>query len=458
LSNPTLYEGGLDLNVTMQPPHAESSPAQPWRGMSLVSLLRSSAAVKPGGPAFAETGDPASRLDAGNAVLDYRAVGLAMDGLRLRLTGLGVAAGDTVAIVMPNRAEAMVAILGLLEAGIRPLLLPASVAPDVLWVALAATDACGLLVCGDGPGAELSAGLVLAARTQRSLRFIAAFGERAPPGSVPLSGLSELQTLGQVADPSERQSTARTSILTVELLDGIRPIAHSQEALIAGALHIGLTAGIVAGDPILTTLPAATQAGLLTGLTTALVTGSPLHLLPIFSGDALAWALSSIGACHLIAPGLLEQPLAAERLLGSDRLCATLLLHRAPADLGQPTTPAGAASPVVDILALGERAALAAARDSRGRPTLAAGAFGLGELPGVDPVATLEVDALGTPIVRGPAIGRPPLDGAQAPQRVDGLALSLRDDGTIMGAALSGAYDSLAAPDPQPRQEASSGL
>jgi hypothetical protein len=411
----------------------EQIGAQPWRGMTLASLLRSSAAVKPAGLAFAEAGDPAARRDGGNACLDYRAVGLAMDGLRLRLSGLGAKAGDTVAIVMPNRAEALIAILCLLEAGIRPLLLPLAVPPDMLWAALAGTGASGLLVCADGPGAELSAGVVLAARAHRSLHFVAAFGERAMPGCEPLGGLHALQTLGPVSDPTDRRGTGATPVLTVEWLHGVRPITHTQEALIAAALHLGLAAGIVSGDPILTTLPAATQAGVATGLAAALVTGSPLHLLPVFSSSGLAFALAATGACHLVAPALLEQPLAAERLLGSSLLRATLFLHRAPADLTQPATPAGAASPVIDVLALGERATLAACRDLDGGPCLTVGTFGLDGLGQIEPVALLEADAAGTPTVSGPGIGRSLQDDPNAVQRIEGLTLHLRDDGAILG-------------------------
>jgi acyl-CoA synthetase (AMP-forming)/AMP-acid ligase II len=402
----------------------QSGPAPPWSGVTLTGLFRGSVRLGPARTAFVE--GPA--VPAGEArVVSFAAAFEAIEGLKLRLQGLGLSEGAVVGVLMPNSVEAAVAVLALLEAGISPLLMPLALPRDVVVAALERAGAKGLIIADDASDAQEAGRFVKVVRAQRGVRFVAAFGDKAPPGSVPLCGLDELQALGAVTSAGEAAPNV-PDLLTVETL-GPDPVIlrHAQEALVATALGVVVTAATAPGTPVLTTLPPTTQAGLVTGLVPALIGGSALHVLRVFSGQGLMALLERAGRCQLVVPAMLERPLAGERLMGSARLSSTVLLHRAPARIEAAAAPAGAETPVLDALALGERGLVQAARSAAGEPRLVARAYRVPEAPDGFLVAMLSADARGRPVVAGPGMALPFAQQAPLP-----LTLTLGSDARVI--------------------------
>jgi hypothetical protein len=386
----------------------------PWSGVSLTGLFRGSLAIRPDLPALVEAPCPAH--PEGRSV-SFVSAAMAIEGLKLRLMGLGIPDGAVVGLQGANSVETVLALLALLEAELRPLLLPHSLSQMAVSEALARAGARGLVMADAGPGPDQAGTFVKAIRALPGIRFVAAFGDRSPPGSVPLCGLAELEALGAVSGTTAPEPAA-PEILTVETI-GTSPlvVAHRQEALVATALHLVVTAGTAPDSPVLTTLPPTTQAGLVTGLVPALIGGAALHLVPVFNGAAFLAAMAAAGRCQLVVPSFLEPALAGERLTGSRSLSSTLFLHRPPARLEPLAVPAGAESPVVDVLGLGERATVGAARAPDGEPRLRIGSVRVPESADGWLVAEIGGDQ-GRATAAGPGTGR--CD--------DGLALALESD------------------------------
>lgn len=399
----------------------------PWSGVTLTGLFRGSVRLGAARPAFVE-GPAVPTSDA--RMVSFAAASDAIEGLKLRLQGLGLSEGAVVGVLMPNSTEAAVAVLALLEAGVRPLLMPVALPRDAVAAALERTGAKGLIVADDISDPEDAGRFVKAIRAQRGVRFVAAFGDRSPPGSVPLCGLEELQALGAVTGAGEATPHA-PDLLTVEAL-GPEPVIlrHAQEALVAAALGVVVSASTAPGTPVLSTLPPMTQAGLVTGLVPALIGGSALHVLPVFSGQGLKALLQHAGRCQLVVPAMLERPLAGERLMGSTSLSSTILLHRAPARIEAAAAPAGADSPVLDALAVGERGLFLASRSAAGEPRLAARGYRVPDAADGSLVAMLAADGGGRPFVSGPGTALPLTEPAPLP-----LALTLGSDARVIALA-----------------------
>jgi acyl-CoA synthetase (AMP-forming)/AMP-acid ligase II len=405
----------------------QGPPPPPWSGVTLTGLFRGSVKLGATRMAFVEApADPAR----GPRKVSFGAAAEAVEGLVLRLQGLGLAEGAVVGVHMPNSAEAVLSILALLEAGVSPLLLPLALPREIVLATLERVGAKGLIIADDPSDPSEAARFIRAVRSLRGLRFVAAFGEKTPPGSVPLCGLDELQALGAVSGTGSGGAHA-PELLTVETF-GPEPVIlrHAQTALVAAALGVVVAASTASGTPVLSTLPAMTQAGLVTGLVPALIGGAPLHVLPVFSGQGLMALLQDAGRCQLVVPAMLEKPLAGERLIGSDRLSSTVLLHRAPARIEAMASPAGAGSPVLDALAAGERGLFAAARSAAGEPRLAARACRVPDAADGFLVAMLSADAQGRPIASGPGTALPFAEPASLP-----LRLTLGSDARVVALA-----------------------
>jgi hypothetical protein len=93
-------------------------------------------------------------------------------------------------------------------------------------------------------------------------------------------------------------------------------------------------------------------------------------LQPLFSGVSLMLALQACHRPHLVGPAALLEGLRQSGLLGGPALGSATLLHRPPLRFDSKPTAEATDSAVVDVLALGERTMILAARGPDGRPAL----------------------------------------------------------------------------------------
>ena len=281
---------------------------------------------------------------------------------------LGIEPGERIMVAAGATATSVIAIVAAMRAGLDLALAPLHLSGEELVefagdcdaVALAADVAHGELA----PAEEL---LTVASQAPR-VRLVCSLGGGQIDGAVD-------------ADPARLAETERRSLAVRRQEPRILTrapngeiVIHRQRTLVAAALDLVTRARIGMRRPIVTTIAPVTFAGLVVGPVAALLAGAPLRLHGPFAAAEFSALLRRNGPAHLVAPGALLPALRKAGLLEAKALASLLLVSRY-ADLGEALAcdrpAAGTARetvPVVDILAIGEQAAVPEPRDEGGNP------------------------------------------------------------------------------------------
>jgi hypothetical protein len=150
-------------------------------------------------------------------------------------------------------------------------------------------------------------------------------------------------------------------------------VHHKQRTLVAAALDLVTRARIGMRLPIVTTIAPASFAGLCAGPVAALLAGAPLLLHGPFQSAEFSTLLRRWAPAHLVSPATLLGALNGARLVGPQTLASLILVSRHP-DLASAVVDAsddaGETVPIIDLFAIGERAAVPEPREN-GRSLLA---------------------------------------------------------------------------------------
>lgn len=341
---------------------SKAATRDPLAGFDFDALLSGGARVRPQRIALSD-----GALDAPSA-LTFVDLDAFVSRAAAAWRALGVQEGERVLIVSGARVAPLIALLGALRAGLDAALLPDGCEAGALAKAAQATGAVALCAEPEA-GAHAFARLLEAGFQTETVRVLAGLGAEA-------DGIAPLDKIAQDCAPLTRPPGLRKGeIITFD--DEGAPCVHSQRTLAAAALDFVTRAGILARSPILSTLAPARFAGLVAGPLAALVSGAPLVLHGPFNAAALVQLVESLGPSHLIAPGALLAPLAQSGLLDGPRLASVTLLERCATGIGieahqRPVLP-DRSGPLrgpmlIDLLAIGEQAAIAQARQRDGAP------------------------------------------------------------------------------------------
>jgi hypothetical protein len=150
-----------------------------------------------------------------------------------------------------------------------------------------------------------------------------------------------------------------------------RLCVHLQRTLVAAALDFISRAQIGTRLPLVTTIFPSSFAGLVAGPVAALAAGAPLILHAPFEGRALIETLDALQPAHLIAPAMIADELKEAGLVDGAHLASLTLLtrfNRFPAEPARELARSleSDGTPVFDLYAIGEHAALAEARSPDG--------------------------------------------------------------------------------------------
>lgn len=341
---------------------ATSDPKDPLASLDLDALLSNGARVRPQRIALSD-----GALEAPSA-LTFADLDAFVNRTAAAWLALGAVEGERVLIVAGARIAPLIAMLGALRAGLDAALLPEGCEPGAL--AHAAQSIGAVAICAEAQaGAHAYARLLEAGFQTETVRVLAGLGAEA-------DGIAPLEKIAQECAPFERPAGLRKGEIVTFDDDGLACV-HSQRTLAAAALDFVTRAGVLARLPILSTLAPARFAGLVAGPVAALVSGAPLVLHGPFNGAALIALVETLGPSHLIAPGAMLEPLARSGLLDGPRLASVTLLERCASGMGieahqRPILPDQAramrAPMLIDLLAIGEQAAVAQPRQRNGAP------------------------------------------------------------------------------------------
>jgi non-ribosomal peptide synthetase component E (peptide arylation enzyme) len=341
--------------------------------------------------------------------LTYAQADRAISAIAARLRAFNLPTDAVVALQLPNTVESVLALLGVLRAGMIAAPLP------LLWhradatAALRSTGAKALLTCARaGPAAQAEIATQVAADVF-SIRHVCAFGTALPDGVAPLDDVFSADAEAKPVVPRLADPSAHIAVVTFDVTaSGIVPLARNHRQLIAGGLGLCAVAELAPDARILSAIPLGSFAGIATTLLPWLMSGGTLTLHHSF--DAISFAAQTCGHDFdaIVLPGAAMPRLAEAGLLAAAK--TAIALWRAP-ERKQRAAPCQAGGSIVDVASFGDLGIVATRRGADGMPApLPVGRVKAPEGGDAMPLIEIARSALGTVMVRGlmvPASGFP---------------------------------------------------
>jgi hypothetical protein len=378
----------------------------------------------------------------------------AISGVAARLRGLNLPTDAVVALQLPNTVESVVALLGVLRAGMIAAPLP------LLWrrhdsVAVLRTIGAKALLTstriGAAPQAEIAAQI---AAEVFSIRQVCAFGAAVPDGVAALDEVfaadaESKPVIARLGDPA-----AHIAAVTFDVTgNGIVPMARSHRQLLAGGTGLCQAAGLGEDAKLLSAIALGSFAGFATTLIPWLTSGGTLTLHHSFDAESFAAQTQAQDFDAVVVPGPAISRLAAAGLL--DAAKAVLAVWRAPERVPR-AEPCAARNLILDVASFGEIGIVGLRRDGVRPSPLPCGAVATldGEADAA-PLIEIARSASGTVMLRGQAVpvsgfplGTRPHHAASAggfidtgyPCRLDAEAKALVVTAPPAGVATVGAY------------------
>jgi non-ribosomal peptide synthetase component E (peptide arylation enzyme) len=313
--------------------------------------------------------DPPNRerfTDGAPRALSYAEADGLISAFAARLRGLDLRTDAVVAIQLPNTVEGVIALMGVLRAGMIAALLPLLWREQDIVEALRRTGAKAIVTCARaGQHAPVQAAMQAAAALF-PIRHICGFGRGLPDGVMPLDDLYAQTPIDFVPGPPRLGTAAdHVAVLTFDVTaDGVVPLARSHAQLLGGALAPFLETDLAPGAALLCTIPSASFAGLALGVVPWLLCGGTLALHQGCDPMVLAAQCGTLTEATMILPGPALAPLSDAALLNAS-LKTIVALWRAPERLASCARWHGEAA-LVDAAAFGEIGLLACRRGEGG--------------------------------------------------------------------------------------------
>ena len=335
---------------------------------TLDDLFRRAGVRHPDAAALVDPPNRASITDGPPRTLTYGQADQAISAFAARLRGLGLQADAVVATQFPNTVDSIIALLGILRAGMIAAPLP------LLWRRCDLIDALGrigaraIVTCTHTGGVDHAEIAMHTAAALFPIRHICSFGRNPPDGIVSIDDVYAAGSSNATATLIRSESAAaHVAAVTFDTrANGIVAVARNHIELISGGLAFFLEGGVAQDANFLSTIPVSTFAGLTLTVIPWLLSGGTLHLHHGFDPATFFAQHDAIrhGVVTLPAPALAALVDAGEF---DDKACTTAALWRAPERLTS-ARQLGTAMSVIDVSSFGEIGIVAARRDLQRRP------------------------------------------------------------------------------------------
>ncbi len=373
--------------MILDPSHQSATPSP-----TLDDLFRRAGVRRPHAVALIDPPNREHFTDGPPRKLTYAQADRVISAIAVRLRSLRLPTDAVVALQLPNTVESVLALLGIIRAGMIAAPLP------LLWhrhdaaAALRGIGAKAILTCarvGTTAQAEIAVQVTV---DLFSVRHVCAFGAALPDGVAPLDDVFAAETETAGATPRLADPAAHVAAVTFDVTAaGIVPMARNHRQIIAGGVAASAAAGFGEDAIILSTLPPSSFAGLALTLAPWLMSGGTLTLHHGFDAISfVAQAREHLDA--VVLPGAALAPLAG----ALDTAKAVLALWRAPERLS--AAPHWQSPPaLIDVASFGDIGLIAARRPADGMPA----PLVHGEI--ADAIETAR-SAAGTLLLRGPMV------------------------------------------------------
>lgn len=332
-------------------------------------LLRRRASQRPGVAALCDPPNLAALGFGPPKNLSYREADAAVDALASFLIELGLEAGDTIAVQLPNLVLSPLTLLAAWRAGLTAAAMP------MLWRAEEIAKVCeavapkALIGVSSFMGEKRAEALCAIAASQMSVRFVLGYGRDLPDG---VASLDEAIAAGQNGRerPMEAPPRVTPAMITFTARAGapLVPVARREEELLAQGAMTVLSLSLDSRDVILNPYPLTGPVGLSLGLMPWLVGGGTLVQHTPFDYQPFVQQLLESGATvtavpppiltELVKDGVLRKPACRLRRLGA--------VWSMPELAGPAPPPLYGATPLLfDVYPLGDLASLVLRRETR---------------------------------------------------------------------------------------------
>jgi hypothetical protein len=307
------------------------------------------------------TGRPPRRIS-------YAEADRAISALAAKLRAFGLQTDTVVAIQLANTVDSVIALLGVLRAGMIAAPVP------LLWrmqetVGALSTLGVKAIITSARAGAYAQAEIAMKVAAELfPIRYVCSFGDNLPDGIVSLDDRADAAPVDFYQPPPRPgDAAAHIAIVTFDVTaDGVVPRARSHRELIAGGLAAFLEGDLPRDATMLSAIPVASFAGIALTLVPWLLSGGTLALHHGFDPAVFAEQTRTHQPAAVVLPGPVLAPLAQAGLLG-EPIITIFGLWRAPERLSAAAPWQGEAT-LVDIASFGEIGLLPARRGPDGRP------------------------------------------------------------------------------------------
>lgn len=388
----------------------------PGRGdVTLDTVFGRYAARRPDALALVDPPNRETFTDGAPRRLTYAAADRMIAAIARRLRQMGLPTDAIVAVQLPNIVENVLAMLGVLRAGMIVAPLPLLWRRADIIAALGRIGTRALITCGRVGAFDHGHLALRVAAELFSIRYVCGFGPNLPDGMVPFDDLFD----AEMRDPipplgRDRRSNAAAHVAAVTFDVGAGapvPVARNHAELFAGGLGVLLESRLTQNANILSTFAPASFAGISLTLVPWLLSGGTLVLHHPFDPDILARQRRDHRCRTVILPGAVAFASAATGILagggdGGDGPTSVITTWRSPDRLAVSPFWREPNAELVDILIFGEAALVPVHRGSDGRP----GSIRFGPVmtpqASADGIAVAELarTAAGTLAVRGPMV------------------------------------------------------
>ena len=391
-----------------------SSAAQPQQGASRVTIdeiFRRVAQRRPEALALVDAPNRKTFTDGAPRRLTFAQADRMVSAIAGRLRKMELPTDTIVGIQLPNIVENILAILGVIRAGMIAAPLP------LLWrradavAALTRVGAKALMTCGHVGSFDHCQLAMHVAADVFSIRYVCGFGADLPDGVVSFDDLFTTEKLDPVpALDRERASNpaAHLAAITFDVGEaGIVPVARSHLQLLAGGLGVLLESRLVQDATLLSTLAPSSFAGICLTLLPWLLSGGKLLLHHPFDPTVLVGQWRGDDRCGaLVVAGAVAFRLAEAGVFSRTAPACVLAPWRSPERLGSSPDWRERDTVLVDVSIFGEIGAVAARRGPVGRPAPIpfGGIVAPRGSPGAVVVAEVTATAHGTVALRGPMV------------------------------------------------------
>jgi hypothetical protein len=395
---------------------AAPQPPKPGaESLTLDELFGAAAALRPDTIALVDPPNREAFASGPPRQLTYAGADRVIDAIAVRLRRDGLTPGAVVALQMPNTIEAVLALLGVLRAGLVASPLP------LLWRGadcIAAVRAVGAraFITTDHVG------------TTDHVRLATDVAQAAPAlDCVYALGNAELSVDALLAEPAEPPVDIETAgqapaIITWDVTAaGLVPVGRTQAEVVVAGLEPMLEGRLDPDARILSSLCLGSLAGIAPALIAWLLTHGTLTLHHPFDPVALRRQVMFLECDTVFLPGSLAARTAGSGMFADSAVRRIIAVWRNPERLATSASWQAAWPEVMDVVAFGEAGLMAARRGSNGSPA--------GIIPGpgrraadsgpvlIEAARTRE----GTVGLRGPMVPRLPVPPDAPPGAGDGF-------------------------------------